>query len=59
MTVIILTFPVRRTPALSCVWIETGNPTQPLACKWIASDQAESGPRPGSAVASLLCQLCA
>jgi len=22
-------------PALSCVWIETGNPRQPLACVWI------------------------
>jgi hypothetical protein len=24
--------------ALSCVWIDTGNPTQPLACVWIDED---------------------
>lgn len=23
---------------LSCVWIETGNPKQPLACVWIDRD---------------------
>jgi hypothetical protein len=23
---------------LSCVWIETGNPAQPLACVWIDKD---------------------
>lgn len=23
---------------LSCVWIETGNPSQPLACVWIDED---------------------
>ena len=34
--------------ALNCVWIETGNPKQPLACVWIdrevriAQDQEDS-----------------
>ena len=36
MTKIILTFPVGRKAPLSCVWIETGNPAQPLVCKWIS-----------------------
>lgn len=27
-----------RTPApLFCVWIETGNPAQPLSCRWIST----------------------
>ena len=25
--------------ALSCRWIETGNPAQPLACIWATHDQ--------------------
>ena len=36
MTEIILTFPVCKAVPLSCVWINTGNPAQPLACKWTA-----------------------
>ena len=24
--------------ALSCVWIETGNPARPLACVWVDRD---------------------
>ncbi len=39
MTEIILTFPVRRTGPLSCVWIKTGNPAQPLACRWIPREE--------------------
>jgi hypothetical protein len=27
-----------RSTALSCRWIETGNPAQPLACVWIDRD---------------------
>jgi hypothetical protein len=38
MTEIILSFPSRNRAQLSCVWIETGNPTRPLACKWIIGD---------------------
>ena len=34
MTEIILTFPVRRIASLSCVWIKTGDPAQPLVCTW-------------------------
>jgi hypothetical protein len=40
MTEIIFTFPVRRTTPLSCVWIETGNPAQPLISKWISRPKA-------------------
>lgn len=40
MTDIILSFPVRRTARLSCIWIETGNPAQPLICKWITPQQS-------------------
>ncbi len=28
----------RNAPAISCVWIATGNPRQPLACVWIDSE---------------------
>jgi len=31
----ILLLPVTRRSALSCVWIETGNPKQPLARVWV------------------------
>ena len=40
MTEIILAFPAVKRMALSCVWFETGNPAQPLACKWIVSQPA-------------------
>ena len=59
MTEIILTFPVRRTPTLSRVWFETGNPAQPLACKWTTSEQAESGSGSASGVTLHLCRFCA
>jgi hypothetical protein len=36
MTRTVLNFPVRDTAALRCVWIETGNPAQPLVCKWVS-----------------------
>jgi len=49
MTKIILSFPVRCTAPLSCVWFETGNPARPLACRWIASGDAAAGPRSESA----------
>jgi hypothetical protein len=42
MTEIILSFPVRNRASLSCMWIETGNPAQPLVCQWIARHQTES-----------------
>ena len=45
MTEIILTFPVRRTGStapLSCVWIKTGNPAQPLDCRWMARKESAS-----------------
>ena len=36
MTEIILTFPVRKQAPLICVWVTTGNSSQPLACRWVA-----------------------
>jgi hypothetical protein len=36
----ILTFSSRAV-ALKCVWVETGNPAQPLACRWVANPQAK------------------
>jgi hypothetical protein len=38
MTRTICTLPVVQRSRLSCVWIETGNPVQPLACVWINAD---------------------
>jgi hypothetical protein len=35
MTKTLFILPAVRRSALSCVWIETGNPRQPLACVWI------------------------
>jgi hypothetical protein len=35
MTEIIFAFPVRNRTSLSCIWIETGDPARPLACKWV------------------------
>jgi hypothetical protein len=35
MTDTILTFPIISRSQLSCTWIETGNPNQPLTCAWI------------------------
>ena len=56
MTEIILTFPVRKVASLSCVWIKTGNPAQPLACKWAPRPKVSADPvatEPDS------CRLCA
>lgn len=50
MTEIILTFPVRRGASLSCVWKKTGNPAQPLVCKW--SPRLKDSADPLAAVAS-------
>lgn len=43
MTEIILTFPVLRAAPLSCVWIRTGNPARPLACRWIVDQESRAG----------------
>lgn len=40
MTPIILSFPV-RVARLKCIWLETGNPARPLACRWVANPQAK------------------
>jgi hypothetical protein len=29
-------FAVENRGPLTCVWVETGNPRQPLACRWVA-----------------------
>lgn len=44
MTEIILTFTVRRAVPLSCVWITTGNPSQPLSCRWMACPESCASP---------------
>ena len=59
MTEIILTFPVRRTAVLICVWYETGNPARPLACRWIAQEPADAGSRSALAVDPLVRRICA
>jgi len=38
MTRIIIAPFARRRNRLSSVWIQTGNPSQPLACVWIDRD---------------------
>ncbi len=45
MTKVILNFPIRRSAPLSCAWVTTGNPAQPLAAKWIA-DCKPAGQQP-------------
>jgi hypothetical protein len=35
MANMILTFPIISRSPLSCTWVETGNPNQPLACVWL------------------------
>ena len=42
MTEIILSFPVRNRTSLVCKWIKTGNPVQPLICKWTVSQSSEA-----------------
>ncbi len=41
MTKFIYTFPIptKNRASLTCVWTETGNPRQPLACRWVARPQ--------------------
>lgn len=38
MTRTMFASPALNRPRLSAVWIETGNPAQPLACIWIDRD---------------------
>ena len=38
MTKALFVFPGVERSVLSCVWIATGNPAQPLACVWIDRD---------------------
>ena len=42
MTKTILAFPVRRAAPLSRLWIKTGNPAQPLVCKWTSRQQLDA-----------------
>jgi hypothetical protein len=46
MTKFIYTFPIptKNRASLTCVWTETGNPRQPLACRWVARDPAQHSP---------------
>jgi hypothetical protein len=38
MTEAIFVLPGAERSTLSCVWIATGNPAQPLACVWVDRD---------------------
>lgn len=38
---------LRRGP-LSCVWIPTGNPRQPLVCVWTDRRESKTEPAPAS-----------
>ena len=35
---VIFIAPIAQRNGLSCVWIETGSPAQPLACVWVDRD---------------------
>jgi hypothetical protein len=59
MTKTVITFPVRRTTKLFCVWFETGNPNQPLACKWVTGRHASATLEPPSVADSRPCLICA
>jgi hypothetical protein len=59
MTETILSFPVHKTAALSCVWIKTGNPAQPLVCKWVSQAESSDDPIPTEAPRPHHYQLCA
>ena len=59
MTEIILTFPAVKRATLSCVWFETGNPTRPLACKWIVAGPAITAVAPKNVSRPIAGRLCA
>lgn len=59
MTEIILNFPVRNVAGLTCVWIETGNPTQPLVCQWVSRQKSNAAQSPEIAEEPHLCRPCA
>jgi len=59
MTNIILNFPVRRMVPLTCVWYATGDPARPLACRWIANNEAGSEAEAASAAGAGTRRMCA
>jgi len=59
MTEIILNFPVCNVARLSCVWIKTGNPAQPLVCKWVCRQKSGAAQSLEIAEEPHLCRLCA
>ncbi|MGC9223443.1 MAG: hypothetical protein ACP5E2_05930 [Terracidiphilus sp.] len=59
MTKIIHMFPVRRTAPLWCVWIKTGNPAQPLVCKWTSRQKIDAALVAAGTDEPASCQLCA
>jgi hypothetical protein len=38
----IFQLPAFRRAPLSCVWVDTGDPAQPLACLWIVRRRAQA-----------------
>lgn len=58
MTEIILKFPARNVAPLRCVWMETGDPSHPLACKWVRREKSSEVLSMDSSERHL-CRLCA
>jgi hypothetical protein len=57
MTKTVFVLPGVERSALSCVWVDTGNPAQPLACVWIDRNLHISADHRGAQ--SKECPLCA
>lgn len=58
MTETVLNFPARNVAALRCVWRATGNPSQPLVCKWVLR-QSGDAVSPEFSSRQHFCKLCA
>jgi len=59
MTRIVLRFPVVNRDSLSCVWIQTGNQSRPLECKWAAREGLEAETEHASRTGLLAYRFCA
>ena len=57
MIKVVLVFTVVTRSSLSCVWIMTTDPKQPLACTWI--DRAGNAPLNREDTGTEPCRLCA
>ena len=59
MTEIILNFSARNVAPLRCVWMETGNPSQPLVCKWVLGEKSTDALSLEFSSRWHFCRLCA